>query len=193
MINYDTNIAKILQEVNPSGEGSLLNNTEPCIKLQVELIERTLNKYKPKYIIETGTNKGFFSFICLSYLDKYDNPIVIETFDMSEFSNKSVDIINRHFPRHKVIFHQGNSKDTLPLFKPSQQVDLFFVDGGHSYEVALSDIREAIRMSPPIILIDDTGGEGVSKAIDYELIGKYQVVDGTERSDDRKMRLYAKI
>ena len=42
-------------------------------------------------------------------------------------------------------------------------------------------------------MIDDTGGEGVSRAINEELTGKYQMIDGTSQGDDRKMRLYAKL
>jgi hypothetical protein len=129
----------------------------------------------------------------LSFLDKFDESITIETFDMADFSSKAVSIINSCFPKHKVIFHHGDSRQTLSSFSEKQQVDLFFVDGGHSYETAVSDMKNAVRMNPPLILIDDTGGDGVSKAIDYELMGKYQMIDGTERSDDRKMRLYAKL
>jgi hypothetical protein len=193
MIEYNKEIANMLMKVSDASEGSLLNNTNPCVKLQVELIERTLDRLRPQYIIETGTNKAFFSFICLSFLDKFDQSVTIETFDMADFSLKATTIVNDHFKRHKVIFHQGNSLETLTSFNPIKQVDLFFVDGGHSYEVAVSDMRNAVRMNSPLILIDDTGGEGVAKAIDYELMGKYQMVDGTERSDDRRMRLYAKF
>ena len=193
MIEYNKSIANMLKRVSDTNEGSLLNNTDPCIELQVELIERTLEKYRPKYIVETGTNKAFFSFICLSFLDKFGESVTIETFDMANFSLKAVTIVNDNFPRHKVIFHQGDTLQTLKSFFPKQQVDLFFVDGGHSYNVAVSDIRNALRMNPSLILIDDTGGEGVSRAINEELTGKYQMIDGTSQGDDRKMRLYAKL
>lgn len=192
MIQYDEEIAKSLKAVSNSNEGALLNNDYLPMQLQLNLVQRVLEKYRPKYIIETGTNKSFFSFICLSVLDKFGESITIDTFDMADFSLKAVAIVNNHFPRHKVIFHQGNSLNTLSSFSPRQQVDLFFVDGGHSYDVASSDIKNAIRMNSSLILMDDSGSEPVAKAIN-ELLGGYKKVDATENGDERKMCLFEKI
>jgi hypothetical protein len=66
MIEYDINIINRLMSVSDTNEGSLFNNTAPCVKLQVEFIERILEKYRPKYIIETGTNKAFFCLFVFS-------------------------------------------------------------------------------------------------------------------------------
>jgi len=192
MIEYNKTIANLLKNVSNTNEGALLNNSDGCIQLQVELIERCLEKYRPKHIVETGTNKGYFSFIALSILDKYPEEVLINTFDMNQFSANAVQIVNSTFNRHKVVFHLGDSTVTVKNFNPQKKVDLFFVDGGHTHYVATSDIKQAKRMNSPLILIDDTGGQGVAQAI-AEQLSDYKIIDETERSDDRRMKLYGKI
>lgn len=63
--------------------------------------------------------------------------------------------IDGAFPgRHSLI--QGDSRETLPAWD-GPLFDLFFVDGDHSYDGAMSDLVNALAMTRPggLIVIDD--------------------------------------
>jgi len=124
-----------------------------------------------KLVGEVGFNAGFSSYI---FLDT--NPdIKVVSFDLVKYSyvKSAKKMIDKKFPgRHILIY--GDSKQTLPKFaeeNPDIYFDLVFIDGGHDYKTAKSDIINLRRLSTKdtIVIIDDLTpwlhwGKGPTKA-----------------------------
>ena len=81
--------------------------------------------------------------------------------------------------RHQLI--KGNSLYSVPRFDKNIKFDLIFVDGGHSFVVALCDIinMRSYANKDTILIIDDVNFFSVKKAwqycVDHKIItpGKY--------------------
>ena len=130
------------------------------LKLKREIV--TFSK-SYKTVCETGFNVGHSSLLWLAA-----NPdINVVSFDIGvhDYVIPAADYIATNFPgRFKLII--GDSRETLPMHDPSLKCDLFFVDGGHSREVAQSDMFWAIshlnKDNPDSrILVDDLHLPGV--------------------------------
>jgi len=117
---------------------------------------------------EVGFNAGHSSLI---FLDTKPN-VHVYSFDIAShvYVHDAKHFINEHFPnRHFLI--KGDSTQTVPLFyatNPSIKFDLIFIDGGHRFEIALSDIQNMYNLAhkDTIVIIDDAHpGSNVQKAI----------------------------
>lgn len=107
-------------------------------------------------IAEIGFNVGFSS---LAFLESGPEVTVV-SFELDrrhavELAKEFVD--DRYPGRHELVI--GNSLQTVPAYadeKPGT-FDLVFVDGGHEYDVASADIRNACRLARPggILVVDD--------------------------------------
>lgn len=124
--------------------------------------------------LETGTQKGFFGYFLGRLLG---NNFDLVTCDCDERSRHAAVMLDLGWVR----FIFGDTKETLP--KVTGKFDLAWIDGGHDYATALSDIRQAIRLDIPCILIDDTRSNfqpiEVGKAVDdcAELWERYDVIE----------------
>lgn len=138
--------------------------------VQARFFLRVLHRYPwLTNVIEIGFNAGHSSYLFLS-----SRPDVrVLSFDLGEGHavNVAKRLIDQRFPgRHELIL--GDSRETVPTFadaNPGRQFDLIFIDGGHQYEVASSDITNGARFSNPrsLIIMDDvdpTRGYGVGPA-----------------------------
>ncbi|MDN3507845.1 MAG: class I SAM-dependent methyltransferase, partial [Simkaniaceae bacterium] len=91
--------------------------------------------------------------------------------------------IDQNFPgRHTLI--QGNSNLTVPKFTtkhPNKTFDLIFIDGGHTYQCAKSDIlnMQALAHKDTIVVIDDVSYQSVMQA--WEEAIQSGIVKETER------------
>jgi predicted O-methyltransferase YrrM len=127
--------------------------------------------------LETGTQKGFFGYFLSQLLGEEDYNLT--TCDCDERSKRAVELLACE--RISVRFIFGDTKETLPLV--DEKFDLAWIDGGHDYATALSDIRQAVRLEIPCILIDDTLSNfrqiEVGKAVDdcAELWAKYDMIE----------------
>jgi predicted O-methyltransferase YrrM len=103
-----------------------------------------ITQLQPRRILETGTNKGYFGYLLSLLLTDFE----LVTCDGDERSARAAELLG---PR--VRFVHGDSRLTLPQI--NEQFDMAWIDGGHNYEVALSDIKNAMRLDIPCIMIDD--------------------------------------
>jgi predicted O-methyltransferase YrrM len=136
-------------------ESTLLNKQKNIVWLAKELKEGT--------VLEVGLNAGFSALLFL-----LSNPTIkLIGYDLGEheYAKRCVETLQSDFPgRLEVVF--GDSRKTLPLL-PSKSFECIHIDGGHSEEVAKSDVKEASRLlkSNGFLLVDDTNLGDVRKAI----------------------------
>lgn len=107
-------------------------------------------------IAEIGFNVGFSA---LAFLESSAAASVV-SFEVDE--RRAVllakEFLDERYPgRHALVF--GDSRDTLPRYADEHPhaFDLVFVDGGHTHEIAASDIRHACRLARPrgLVVVDD--------------------------------------
>lgn len=108
----------------------------------------------------------------------------VYSFDLGEhdYSRPAAKWLSAKFPgRLEVIW--GDSVKTLPEFircHPEIQCDLVFVDGGHSFEVAMADLESGAAMARPgnttLVLVDDTHLFGV--------IGAWETMKSSGRAEE---------
>ena len=107
-------------------------------------------------IAEIGFNVGFSA---LAFLESSPRASVV-SFELNErravlFAKEFID--ERYPGRHELVI--GDSLETLPRYADERPhtFDLVFVDGGHSKEIAASDIRHACRLARPrgLVVVDD--------------------------------------
>ena len=156
-------------------------------------IRGVLEKYKPKKIIETGTNAGIFSWMCSNFLDDFE----IHTIDWNPNSKTFVDKIKDYFNKGEIIFYNTKSPDCFknewwdesPFSK--QKFDFAFLDAGHTYDILLGELRAAGNLNIPVIMVDDWSDDKLNRAIeDFVSESDYKVVDlkaGTTNSDNKKV------
>ena len=107
-------------------------------------------------IAEVGFNVGFSA---LAFLESSAHASVV-SFELNE--RRAVllakGFIDERYPgRHELVV--GDSLDTVPRYADEHPhaFDLVFVDGGHTKEIADSDIRHACRLARPrgLVVVDD--------------------------------------
>lgn len=191
MIKVDQAVIERLRCSFDSNEGALFNNSDGGMAVQLDFIEGVLREFRPRAIIETGTNKAYFCYAALCCLDEYGERVLIDTFDMTAACSRAVAVVNELFPQHLVTFHLGGTDHTLTTWMPDRTIDFAYIDGGHDYNTCVSDIANAGRLGVPVIMLDDTGAETVSRAIENmaKPLG-YTFVRRTPESDERALSLY---
>lgn len=150
-----TEIYKMLCEAHTSPEGNLLENIVnlETTNAQISFFKYALNIIKNQNIegclLEVGTNKGFFGYIASTILGKR----TLHTVDVNMESSKVVPILAKM--GMNVIFNCGDSTHILNNYTIDEPVAFAWVDGGHKYEEALSDLRNAARLGAKYIALDD--------------------------------------
>lgn len=116
-----------------------------------------INRAGLKTVCEIGFNAGHSSLTWLAA-----NPdIHLYSFDLPhDYQHYGVEVINEKFPG-RLNLTNGNSLETLPQFfkeHPDVYCDIAHVDGGHTYEIAIADLKNFFpRLKPGgMLLIDDT-------------------------------------
>lgn len=150
-----TEIYKMLCEAHSSPEGNLLQNiiSEQTSNAQISFFKYALNIIKNQNVegclLEVGTNKGFFGYIASTILGQR----TLHTIDLNMESSKVVPILAKM--GMNVIFNCGDSTHILNDYKIDEPVAFAWIDGGHKYEEALSDLRNAARLGAKYIALDD--------------------------------------
>merc|ERR1719235_541477 len=101
-----------------------------------------------KTICETGFNGGHGT---LRWLLHSNHQVHVYSFDLGEhpYSKPAAKFLEDNFPgRHTATW--GDSTLTLPHFHqqhPEMKCNLLFVDGGHTHEIAASDLKNFMAMA----------------------------------------------
>lgn len=123
-----------------------------CPGKQIHVVSLILNTHA-QLVYEIGFNAGHMSFRMCKALEETGGTLI--AFDIDTSHLPAAEKMKELFPSSFSQCIWGDTRNTLPLREDS--VDLVHVDGGHSLEVAASDIREAKRLVRPggFIVIDD--------------------------------------
>jgi len=142
---------------------------------QILFHEEVIDEIKPKTVLEIGTYKSMYPY----FLKKNLSDVKVHTFGINEESQKCVDLVNQHFKENFVTFYAGDSTKTLTEFEPEDIIfDMAWVDGGHTYNVAYSDLVNCARLEIPEILIDDIDMQDVRKALNDFIGNTYENENG---------------
>jgi len=108
-------------------------------------------------LMEIGFNAGHSSEIFL-----INNPTInVTSFDLGSYDyvNVGKEFIDMNYPnRHKLIL--GDSRETIPNFineNKGYKFDIIFIDGGHDYQIAMSDIQNCFHLAHKntMVIVDD--------------------------------------
>mmetsp|Transcript_97643 Transcript_97643/g.173929 ORF Transcript_97643/g.173929 Transcript_97643/m.173929 type:complete len:567 (+) Transcript_97643:75-1775(+) len=128
-----------------------------------------------KRILEIGFNGGHSALRWLLY-----SGATLHAFDLGthEYCEPAASWLETLFPE-RLSLTWGDSMEELPKYvkSASEKYDLIFIDGGHDYHIAQSDLKYCAFLANPedhILLMDDTNLEGPEKAWD-ELIASGHV------------------
>lgn len=130
-------------------EGSTLYDAGMGSGAHLEYKKKWLERIKPTNLLETGTNKAQFCYIVKLLFPNCK----ITTLDVHEWCQDTVNSVLKETGTEGITFVQGDTLQTLKNI--DERFDCAWIDGGHSYEVCLSDLRECNRLGIKSILIDD--------------------------------------
>ena len=168
--------------------GTLSVNDYPSSLLNIKNWEYIFNKYKPKFIFETGTNSGIFGFLCYKFLG---NNFELTTIDCEPNSAICVDKINEYFDNDLIEFNEMNIPHDLKGFYTETQFDFAFIDSGHDEETLTTELEFCINKNIPIIAFDDYSLSEVDKMInkflndnqDYEVVETFNGIVSSGMGD----------
>jgi predicted O-methyltransferase YrrM len=128
-----------------------------CDEVELAYLARICNTPGVRLIGEIGFNYGLSSF---TFLDANPNSLVC-SFDLAEFAYTPAakNYLDSVFAgRHTLVL--GNSARTVPAFarmNSALKFDLIFIDGGHTYENASSDLisMRSLATSDTLVIMDD--------------------------------------
>lgn len=182
---YDYNLLEKLEYVWSNSEGSIF--CSPNLdqqKIQLEFHKKVFSQLNPKNILEVGTHKANYSYFCKTEIPD----IKIVTFGIDAPSEICVNMVQEYFSDDFIEFHCGDSKETLSEYESDIKFDLAWVDGGHSYDCAISDLNNCLRLGIENILIDDvTLLESVKNALNDFLTNNPQYTIIEESGDERNI------
>jgi precorrin-6B methylase 2 len=136
--------------------------------------------------LEIGHNKGMWALL-VSYIRPH---CYIDAIDQNPRAADAAKILTEQ-RNIDVNFFQGKSRDVLEneIVEP---FDYAWVDGGHDYDDALSDLTHCDRLKIPFVAVDDTAYESVANAV-ATWLGKApykEIPNPFIAADARQARLY---
>lgn len=125
---------------------------------------------RSKSVLEIGVNGGHSALTMFTA-----NPeLSYHGFDIGhhDYTQPAIDWLAKKFK--KVSYHAGDSKLTIPKFNKKITFDLIHVDGGHSAQQALVDIKNCRRLAHKrtLLLFDDCNTRGEAGPELLQLWGK---------------------
>jgi predicted O-methyltransferase YrrM len=138
-----------------------------------------------------GENKSIFEFgtwvgrSALGFSQNYKNVITMDHKDSSDYEysysfqgtlREAGDLV-KNVENVSIILENSLTFDFSPYY---DMFDVVYVDGNHSEEGCLSDMKNALKIAKPnsIIFVDDYPWEGVRRAVDgFDYQDKYFIED----------------
>lgn len=199
---------KILSNMPHGVEGNLLEivDNDLSSESQIEFIRYMVKLAGyPEVVIETGTNKGYFSYILSEiYPDNID--LYIYTFDTMPQSEECIKVLDTYFDNTSksiyLNFFLGDSKQTLSDVV-TQSLDnnhsdlrycgFAWIDGGHDIPTASYDLNNMLRLGVRYIGVDDCNIPELRKLVtDFALDNRYSLVENPFPYDQRQAVLLVK-
>ena len=117
-----------------------------------------LSKGSNIHVMEIGFNAGHSAEIFL----KNNDSLILTSFDLGthDYLSPAKEYIDLTYPnRHNLIL--GNSIITIPEYiknNPNKTFDVIFIDGGHNYKIANSDLKNCKNLANKntVVIMDDT-------------------------------------
>jgi len=176
------NDVDFITELNEKGgEGGLFHGG-PSQNVQQAFLASCITFVRPRKVIEIGTHRGNFSF----FVKKLLPTVPLTTFGNNPESEKCIEKINEYLNTN-IEFVLGDSKKTFAEY--NETADLIWVDGGHSYDDALSDLVNCALKNIPFILIDDVSMGDVQLAL-LEFLKRYPSYKITAASPDVRSTIF---
>ena len=168
--------------------GTLSAENYPSSLLNIKNWEHIFDKYKPKSILETGTNSAIFGFMCYKFLG---NDFKLTTFDCEPNSKICVDEVNKYFDNGLIEFHEMDIPHDLKDFYTETLFDFAFLDSGHDIEILTAEIEFVLRKNIPVIAFDDYSLPQVDEMIkkfltdntNYQLVDVFNGISGSGMGD----------
>jgi len=168
--------------------GTLSVENYPASLKNIKNWEYIFDKYKPKSILETGTNSGIFGFLCYKFLG---NDFELTTIDCEPNSEICVDKVNEYFDNNLVEFHEMDIFNDIKNFDIEKELDFAFLDSGHDIEILTAEIEFVLRKNIPVIAFDDYSLPQVDEMIkkfltdntNYQLVDVFNGISGSGMGD----------
>lgn len=141
--------------ITQAGVGILANEkgTEGsiCADEALFLTQLVASHDGPAKIAETGFGLGWSAWAMLE-----GNPeVTVTSFDLNEYESVGAAkaVLDEHFPgRHTLV--EGDSRETVPNHPDLDDFDLVYIDGGHSYDVAMADLKNFAKPGRMVVFDD---------------------------------------
>ena len=146
----------LTQFLNSKGFHAFEGHCQLCSSQVEDLINLT---NKPNInMMEIGFNAGHSAEVFL----QNNKQLNLTSFDLGHhnYVTTGKEYIDMTYPnRHTLIL--GDSRETIPNFikeNPNKKFDIIFIDGGHDYEIADTDMKNCFHLAhkDTIVIIDDT-------------------------------------
>ena len=110
-------------------------------------------------VAEIGFNAGHSMILTLLSNPKSE----IQAFDLGshKYAYEAFSFIKTQFPTRKIDIEWGDSTITVPEYNrknPQTKFDVLIVDGGHTHDIAVSDIKNMQKLAhhTSLLIVDDT-------------------------------------
>lgn len=146
------------QYLKKNGSGKLEGNTGTS-RVKSNFLKKIVKNKNIKNVMEIGFNAGHSANTFLSS----NKNIHLTSFDIGEhkYVQHAKKYIDTQYPgRHELIL--GDSTKTIPNYiknNKHKKFDIIFIDGGHAYNIAKSDLmncRHLAKANKTIVIMDDT-------------------------------------
>lgn len=145
--------------------------------LEGELLYLLIRETKPETIFEIAPNAGWSTNYILAALTKNNNGHLHSFEIMESINGKKTDIVirdNQHkdLDLSRLTIHIGDARETTAGVAGG--IDLLFLDGSHSSEVAKWYIETLLpRVEGPIFIHDIASSEGFERSTEAEYVSRW--------------------
>lgn len=136
-----------------------------------------LDQLQPKRALEIGFNYGYSASLIL----ESSNQTILKSIDVAShwYTQPTGDIIKQAYgDRFEYLWM--DSRTALPNeVSAAALYDFIIVDGGHSYEIARSDIASSIKLlhQGGVLIVDDSDAPSVNAAVCALLVGNSHFIE----------------